>query len=155
MRQIHSQSCRLRVLCGLETRIPRAYFQSGNFIFCVLLRNLALPRLAVGVGGSPWKKPADPASLLLQLLTMPLQLLLPVVAIAGNMADIKPPFRPQEALVEASWCLFCFDAPCIMACPVDDCISMVNVTDDGAPMTWSNYQDKLASGEMQPIPPHP
>ncbi|MSU65404.1 MAG: NAD(P)-dependent oxidoreductase [Opitutus sp.] len=48
---------------------------------------------------------------------MPLQPLLPADAIAANMAEIKPPLRPQEALVEASRCLYCFDAPCIMACP--------------------------------------
>ena len=48
---------------------------------------------------------------------MPLQPLLPAAAIAANMAEIKPPLRPQEALVEASRCLYCFDAPCIMACP--------------------------------------
>lgn len=33
------------------------------------------------------------------------------------MADIKPPLRAQEASVEAHRCLYCFDAPCIMACP--------------------------------------
>src|SRR5262245_19259449 len=48
---------------------------------------------------------------------MPLQPLLPAAAIAANMAEIKPPLRPQEALVEASRCRYCFDAPCIMACP--------------------------------------
>lgn len=48
---------------------------------------------------------------------MPLQPLLPASAIAANMAEIKPPLRPQEAVVEANRCLFCFDAPCIMACP--------------------------------------
>src|SRR5678816_3444426 len=48
---------------------------------------------------------------------MPLQPLLPAPALAANMADIKPPLRAQEAMVEASRCLFCFDAPCIMACP--------------------------------------
>ena len=48
---------------------------------------------------------------------MPLQPLLPAAALAANMADIHPPLRPQEALVEASRCLYCFDAPCIMACP--------------------------------------
>ena len=48
---------------------------------------------------------------------MPLQPLLPAAAIAANMAEIKPPLRPQEAFVEASRCLYCFDAPCIMACP--------------------------------------
>jgi dihydropyrimidine dehydrogenase (NAD+) subunit PreT len=48
---------------------------------------------------------------------MPLQPLLSAERIAANMAEIKPPLRPQEAVVEASRCLYCFDAPCIMACP--------------------------------------
>jgi dihydropyrimidine dehydrogenase (NAD+) subunit PreT len=38
-------------------------------------------------------------------------------AIEARMADIKPPYRPTEALIEANRCLFCYDAPCIMACP--------------------------------------
>jgi glutamate synthase (NADPH/NADH) small chain len=33
------------------------------------------------------------------------------------MGDIEPRYRPQEAKVEADRCLYCFDAPCIMACP--------------------------------------
>jgi glutamate synthase (NADPH/NADH) small chain len=33
------------------------------------------------------------------------------------MADFKPCYGPQEALIEANRCLFCFDAPCIQACP--------------------------------------
>ncbi len=48
---------------------------------------------------------------------MPLSPLLPAEALAANFADLKPPLRPAEALVEASRCLYCFDAPCIMACP--------------------------------------
>lgn len=48
---------------------------------------------------------------------MSLQPLLSADALASHFAEIKPPLRPQEALVEASRCLFCFDAPCIMACP--------------------------------------
>ena len=42
--------------------------------------------------------------------------LAPEVAQA-NMAEIAPPFSPQEAIIEANRCLFCFDAPCIQACP--------------------------------------
>src|SRR2546423_7171258 len=38
-------------------------------------------------------------------------------AAAANMAEIAPRYTPQEAVVEANRCLFCFDAPCIMACP--------------------------------------
>ena len=48
---------------------------------------------------------------------MPLQPLLPAAPLAANMAELHPPLRPQEAFVEASRCLYCFDAPCIMACP--------------------------------------
>lgn len=36
---------------------------------------------------------------------------------ATNFADLNPPFARQAAVVEASRCLFCFDAPCIAACP--------------------------------------
>jgi glutamate synthase (NADPH/NADH) small chain len=35
----------------------------------------------------------------------------------ANFADIAPAYTPQEALIEAQRCLFCFDAPCIQACP--------------------------------------
>ncbi len=48
---------------------------------------------------------------------MSLSPLLPADALTANFTDLKPPLRPQEALVEASRCLYCFDAPCIMACP--------------------------------------
>jgi len=31
--------------------------------------------------------------------------------------DLDPPLDPKSAVVEASRCLFCYDAPCIEACP--------------------------------------
>jgi glutamate synthase (NADPH/NADH) small chain len=34
-----------------------------------------------------------------------------------NFADLAPPLAPGEALVEASRCLYCFDPPCVRACP--------------------------------------
>lgn len=37
--------------------------------------------------------------------------------VAKTMADIEPKYTPQEAKGEADRCLYCFDAPCIMACP--------------------------------------
>jgi len=37
--------------------------------------------------------------------------------IAARFAEIHPPFDPQAALVEANRCLYCFDAPCTVACP--------------------------------------
>jgi glutamate synthase (NADPH/NADH) small chain len=48
---------------------------------------------------------------------MPIEPLLDALTAAANLADIKPPFSPQEARVEAGRCLFCYDAPCIKACP--------------------------------------
>jgi dihydropyrimidine dehydrogenase (NAD+) subunit PreT len=37
--------------------------------------------------------------------------------IAAKFAEIHPPLSPQSAAVEASRCLYCFDAPCTAACP--------------------------------------
>ena len=50
-------------------------------------------------------------------LNMTFKPLLPADTIAHNMADLHLPLRAQEAIVEADRCLYCFDAPCIAACP--------------------------------------
>jgi glutamate synthase (NADPH/NADH) small chain len=42
---------------------------------------------------------------------------LPDEAYRENFADIHPPLDRKAALVEANRCLFCYDAPCIEACP--------------------------------------
>jgi glutamate synthase (NADPH/NADH) small chain len=34
-----------------------------------------------------------------------------------KFADIAPALSPNEAVIEASRCLFCYDAPCMRACP--------------------------------------
>ena len=34
-----------------------------------------------------------------------------------NFADIHPPLDRHQALVEADRCYFCYDAPCVKACP--------------------------------------
>jgi dihydropyrimidine dehydrogenase (NAD+) subunit PreT len=34
-----------------------------------------------------------------------------------NFAEISPRLTPRQAAVEAARCLFCFDAPCTIACP--------------------------------------
>jgi glutamate synthase (NADPH/NADH) small chain len=44
---------------------------------------------------------------------------LPPAELAANFADAHPPLTADEALVEASRCYFCHDAPCTEACPTD------------------------------------
>ena len=34
-----------------------------------------------------------------------------------NFADVHPPLDRKRALVEANRCYFCYDAPCVTACP--------------------------------------
>ena len=36
---------------------------------------------------------------------------------ARNFSDLHPPLTRHEAAVEADRCFFCFDAPCMTACP--------------------------------------
>jgi dihydropyrimidine dehydrogenase (NAD+) subunit PreT len=37
--------------------------------------------------------------------------------LAANFADAHPPLSPAQAVVEANRCYFCYDAPCVAACP--------------------------------------
>ena len=36
---------------------------------------------------------------------------------ARNFSDLHPPLDRHEAFVEADRCYFCYDAPCVQACP--------------------------------------
>ena len=63
---------------------------------------------------------------------MPISPRLDAATAAANFADYKPRYKPQEALLEASRCLFCFDAPCIQACPTGiDVPSFIKKIADG------------------------
>ncbi len=42
---------------------------------------------------------------------------LSVADIAANFADLHPAFAAHEAAVAADRCYFCYDAPCVTACP--------------------------------------
>ncbi len=42
---------------------------------------------------------------------------LPPSQIAENFGDLHTPYAPHEAAVAADRCYFCYDAPCITACP--------------------------------------
>jgi dihydropyrimidine dehydrogenase (NAD+) subunit PreT len=66
---------------------------------------------------------------------MPLSSKLGPEAAAANMADYKPRYTPQEAVIEANRCLFCFDAPCIQACPTGiDIPSFIKKIANGNPV---------------------
>ncbi len=39
------------------------------------------------------------------------------VDLAKNFVEVVPPLKPKEALDEANRCLYCYDAPCVKACP--------------------------------------
>lgn len=42
---------------------------------------------------------------------------LPAQAIASGFADYDPALQPHEAAVASDRCYFCYDAPCVTACP--------------------------------------
>lgn len=44
---------------------------------------------------------------------------------------------------------------CELVCPVDGCIDMIDIDTGKPPMSWTEYQERVARGEMDPIPPHP
>ncbi|WP_375740950.1 NAD(P)-dependent oxidoreductase [Pseudomonas boanensis] len=37
--------------------------------------------------------------------------------LAGHFSDLAPPLNDRQAQLEASRCLYCYDAPCVNACP--------------------------------------
>ena len=40
-------------------------------------------------------------------------------SLKNNFSDLHPPLNKHEASVAADRCYFCYDAPCINACPTD------------------------------------
>lgn len=52
-----------------------------------------------------------------------------------NFAEVKAGMRPKEAIEESNRCLYCYDAPCIQACPTG-----INIP---------SFIKKIASGNMK------
>ncbi|MGY8605569.1 NAD(P)-dependent oxidoreductase [Gluconobacter cerinus] len=44
---------------------------------------------------------------------------LPETALELNFADAHPGLSPEQAALEADRCFYCYDAPCVEACPTD------------------------------------
>ena len=53
----------------------------------------------------------------------------------NNFAEIHPPFTPNSATAEANRCLYCFDSPCMKACPTH--------------IDISTFIKKIASGNLK------
>lgn len=57
------------------------------------------------------------------------------VNLSANFLEAAPPLSAQEATEEANRCLYCYDAPCITACPTG-----INIP---------SFIKKIASGNMK------
>lgn len=55
--------------------------------------------------------------------------------LSANFAEIEPDLSPKEVMDEANRCLYCYDAPCIKACP-----TAINIP---------SFIKKIASGNMK------
>ncbi|MFN0057655.1 MAG: NAD-dependent dihydropyrimidine dehydrogenase subunit PreA [Planctomycetota bacterium] len=64
----------------------------------------------------------------------------------------RVPGKPIPQVREAD-CVGC--NLCTLVCPVDGCIEMAPIDTGKPPMSWQQYQERLARGAMDPIPPHP
>ncbi len=58
---------------------------------------------------------------------------------------------PNRYIVKTDSCVGC--NMCSLVCPVDGCITMEEVATGRPPMSWQEYQTKLAVGTMEPIQP--
>ncbi len=72
-------------------------------------------------------------------------------SVAVDNGPGRIPHKPIPK-VRADDCVGC--NLCSLVCPVDSCITMVEVESGEPPMSWSEYQRRLAAGEIAPIPPH-
>lgn len=60
---------------------------------------------------------------------------IPIDSLRRNFAEVKAGMRPKEAVEESNRCLYCYDAPCIRACPTG-----INIP---------SFIKKIASGNMK------
>jgi dihydropyrimidine dehydrogenase (NAD+) subunit PreA len=68
------------------------------------------------------------------------------LVVPGSGGDVVNHFTVKE-----DTCVGC--NMCALVCPVDGCITMHEVDTGSLPMTWNQYQAKLARGEIDPIRP--
>lgn len=71
---------------------------------------------------------------------------------AYGLGPGRVPFKPVPQVREAD-CVGC--NLCSLVCPVDDCITMTVIDNGREPLSWKTYQEKLARGDIDPMPAHP
>lgn len=68
---------------------------------------------------------------------------------ASNFSDLHPPLTHHEAIVEADRCYFCYDAPCMNACPTEIDIPLFIreiVTDNPLGAAETIFQQNILGG---------
>jgi glutamate synthase (NADPH/NADH) small chain len=74
--------------------------------------------LTLNFGLLNYRSDSNPVFSSTRVINMPIQSLrLSPTELQNNFADIAPALTPNEAVIEASRCLFCYEAPCMRACP--------------------------------------
>ena len=77
-----------------------------------------------------------------------------IALVSPNGQGLGPGRLPGKAIpqIKEKECVGC--NLCSLVCPVEQCITMVDVPNDQNPLSWKEYQTRLASGKMKAIPAH-
>lgn len=77
-----------------------------------------------------------------------------IALVSPNGHGLGPGRLPGKAIpqIKERECVGC--NLCSLVCPVEQCITMVDVPNDQDPLSWKEYQTRLASGKMKAIPAH-
>ena len=77
-----------------------------------------------------------------------------IALVLPNGHGLGPGRLPGKAIpqIKEKECVGC--NLCSLVCPVEQCITMVDVPNDQDPLSWKEYQTRLASGKMKVIPAH-
>ena len=77
-----------------------------------------------------------------------------IALVSPNGHGLGPGRLPGKAIpqIKEKECVGC--NLCSLVCPVEQCITMVDVPNDQDPLSWKEYQTRLASGKMKSIPAH-